>query len=480
MLIKRGFISALLLVGLCTSGMARVSWYTPGEYRLYTYLTDGFSLSDEQRMSEQNWGRHRLRLKPSMEVGSVSVLMELDVLSGQIFGTTHTVGERFEERRHVELGNSYDGWTTLEPRQIWVEIKGPFLTIRLGQMKSAWGLGLLSDEMDWRRPSFVQSLREKWNGDLVDQLEVDVRPFARSRSDGWSGFRLSLAVGSTFQDEHAALLDGGDAYNFAMSMLVPLDAVTGGVRVQRKVATKSSGEVVDYTTVQSFARWVQPILRLGSTLFLEGEFVYQKAAVQETADLEALDEMIFESYGVVAALEYVVNCPQVGVRLEGGVSSGDGGTKGESVMHFDPDFAPSVLALPIVERWLSARYAEQLVSLYGDLPTGDSLIPSDGSLRSMGYLRLASTWRYGRLESTLASTWLWRTGDLQTAIDGEETLSMGRRGFVGSEVAGLAMVDIDRNGGFRLGARWASFFSQQVSNLAPVISQTSVQSEWRW
>ena len=125
------------------------------------YLFDRrLPLSASRELAQQSWARHRLRLQPSMEVGSISVQMELDVLSGQVFGTTHTVGAAFEERRHTELGNPYAGWTTLEPRQMWIEIKGPFLSIRFGQMKSAWGLGLLSDEMDWRQKSFVGDLRK--------------------------------------------------------------------------------------------------------------------------------------------------------------------------------------------------------------------------------------------------------------------------------------------------------------------------------
>ena len=227
--------SVLIVMVLAGTSTARVSWYTPGEYRLYSYLVDQIPVAESRTLPKQNWGRHRLRLQPSMEVGSVSVLMELDVLSGQVFGTTHTIGQAFEERRHVELGNAYDGWTTLEPRQVWIEVKGPFLTIRFGQMKSEWGLGVLSDEMDWRQDGFVESLREQWNGDLVDQIEIDVRPFARSRADGWSGFRLSLAVGSTYQDEHAALLDDSEAYNLTGSVLLPLDTVTSGMRLQRKL-----------------------------------------------------------------------------------------------------------------------------------------------------------------------------------------------------------------------------------------------------
>ena len=60
-----------------------------------------------------------------------------------------------------------------------------------------------------------------------------------------------------------------------------------------------------------------------------------------------------------------MNCPQVGLRIEGGASTGDGGTVAGNVFHFDPDYAPSVVALPIVDRWLAAHHADELLARDG-------------------------------------------------------------------------------------------------------------------
>jgi len=129
---------------------------------------------------------------------------------------------------------------------------------------------------------------------------------------------------------------------------------------------------------------------------------------------------------------------------------------------------------------LSAHYAESLQAEDGEMPTGDSLIPSDGGLRSMAYARLASTWRFRRIESTVVSSWLWRTGDLKSSLAGEETLSIGSKAFVGTELAASGMVDVEKSGAFRVGARWASFFPSNVGSLETPISLTSLRSEWVW
>ena len=411
-------LSPLLLLPLVClfveTSEARVSWSTGGEYRLMSYLNDAFQLSDDAALAAQDWGRHRLRLKPSMEVGIVSVHLEIDVLTGQTFGTTHDVGSGILERRHVDRSNGYDGWTTLEPRLAWFEIKGPLLSLRLGQMQSRWGLGIQSDAIEWKRPNFVSTMVEQWNGDLTDQIEVEFRPLANLSTDALSRFSLIFSVGSVYQDEYAALLDDGEAYRFSSSARIPLDNLEIGLRAQRQLVTKPDDEVLDLKSTGGFVRWAEPLLGLGSVFVFESEAVFQTVSMRESSDLEASPSEEFEGYGMVLAAEYFVLCPQVGLRLEGGISRGDGGTSADSVYHMDPDFKPSVLALPVVERWLSAHYSKRQVVVDSLSAGARTMLPSDGSVRSMAYSTMKASWRYARFMLTGAGTLLWRTGDLET------------------------------------------------------------------
>mgnify|MGYP001305769882 CR=1 FL=1 len=450
---------------------ARVSWHTSGEYRLMTYLTDSFRLSDEDVIAKQNWARHRLRLRPEMEVGIVSVHLELDVLTGQVFGTTHEFGSGILERRHVDRSNGYDGWTTLEPRLAWMEIKGPLLSLRLGQMESRWGMGLQSDVMKWKRPGFVPSMNASWNGDLFDQLEVEFRPLSNIRTDGWGRFSLTFGVGSVYQDEYAALLDDGDAYRFSTSARLPFDDLEIGVRTQRTLVTKVDDEVVDYLSTGGFVRWAEPLLALDAMFILESEAVYQSVNVRENSTLSDAPAESFAGYAFAIASELFGNCPQLGIRLEGGLSSGDGGQSADSVYHMDPDFKPTVMALPVIERWLTANYSRS-PAVQATLSEGArTMMPSDGGLRSMAYGSIRGAWRYSRLMITSATTLLWRLGALKSVAGTAETLSVGNAGFVGTEWATLVMHDLGDalEPGWRIGARWASFFPEGVGILSKPI-----------
>lgn len=473
----------LIFVGfLWSAAEARVSWHTSGEFRLMSYLTEGFRLSEDDAIAKQNWGRHRLRIRPDMEVGIVSVHLELDILTGQIFGTRHNVGDGISERRHVDRSDGYDGWTTLEPRLAWIEIKGPLLSLRLGQMQSRWGLGLQSDVMEWKRPNFVPSMSETWNGDLLDQIEVEFRPLSNARTDGWGRFSLTFGVGSVYQDEHAALLDDGEAYRFNSSARLPFDNLEIGFRVQRKLVSKVDDEVVDYTSSGGFVRWAEPLLALDSVFVLESEAVYQTASIRLNSSVVDTPAESFSGYAFVVASEFFSNCPQLGLRIEGGLSSGQGGVNGDSVFHLDPDFKPTVVALPVVERWLSAHYAKSAAVIDVVSQGSRAMLPSDGSLRSMAYTSIRSAWQYSRLMATSAATFLWRTGALSSVESSNETLSIGRAAFVGTEVAGLAMYNLGSalEPGWRIGLRWASFFPDGLPVLADPIHQSSFRTEVNW
>ena len=119
---------------------ARVRWSTPGSYRLRVAGLSAFDLDASGTDTGQRVrGRHRLRIDPTIELGPVTVYLQVDVLTGQIFGDVNTVGARFVERRHGEPDDRYDGWTTVEPRQAWLELDIRSLRVEAGQMASGWG-----------------------------------------------------------------------------------------------------------------------------------------------------------------------------------------------------------------------------------------------------------------------------------------------------------------------------------------------------
>ena len=63
----------------------------------------------------------------------MSVYIELDVLTGQIFGTTSEIGSSFTLRSESDPDDAYDGWTTVQPRQAWFSVSYPWVDLKLGQ-----------------------------------------------------------------------------------------------------------------------------------------------------------------------------------------------------------------------------------------------------------------------------------------------------------------------------------------------------------
>ncbi len=111
---------AALAVALCaTSAQARVSWSTPGSYRIDTRLFNADLVDQDNTL----YGMHRLRIDPRIEVGPFLLRLEVDVLTGQFFGDTDSTGERFVPGWRGNPERSYDGWTTVEPRLGWVELE---------------------------------------------------------------------------------------------------------------------------------------------------------------------------------------------------------------------------------------------------------------------------------------------------------------------------------------------------------------------
>jgi hypothetical protein len=83
---------------------------------------------------------------------------------------------------------------------------------------------------------------------------------------------------------------------------------------------------------------------------------------------------------------------------------------------------------------------------------------------------------------TSATTFLWRMGALLPMDGSTETLSIGKAGFVGTEWATLVMHDLGDalEPGWRIGARWASFFPEGVGILSKPIYQSSLRTEISW
>ncbi|MEZ4467814.1 MAG: hypothetical protein R3F43_26060 [bacterium] len=109
------------------------------------------------------------------------------MLIGQIFGDTNTARARSVERRYGNPERSTAGWTTVEPRMLWIDWQWDWGYLQAGQLGADFGLGLVDHdglEPEAEEERFLERFGDVIAGDLVDRLLVAVRPLAPVSSRG--------------------------------------------------------------------------------------------------------------------------------------------------------------------------------------------------------------------------------------------------------------------------------------------------------
>ncbi|MCB9527708.1 MAG: hypothetical protein H6701_04795 [Myxococcales bacterium] len=421
-------LTALALVVLAGAAEARVRWSTPGAYRLRVTGLSPFALDARGGDSGQRYlGEHRLRIQPMIEAGPVFVQMEIDVLTGQVFGDPLAVGAAFAERRHGDPQDPYDGWTTVEPRQLWAEVATPYATLRLGQMGSHWGMGLLdNDGEDERDDRWVQRLGDKHNGDLVDRALVSVRPLRPFTHGAFGDAVLSVGGDHVWEDELASALQGDTAWRIVGSLVWPGDELTAGVYAVHRMQEDEAGETMTRTAVDLHAQWLLPLFLIGADVRLQGEVVGLFGETDKVRPATSPEGVELVGLGWATRAEIAWRCPRVATGIEVGYASGDGDPDDDEwrTMSFDPDFRVGLVLFPDVLRLISLRSAERIAdpARVGVPPGGADLLPTDGSVQNALYLNPGVTWRPGRWTLTAMAVLAWAA---EPFLDPFETFEAG-------------------------------------------------------
>lgn len=422
-------IAALItLTGLAAVAEARVRWSTPGAYRLRLAGISAFPLDAQQTDSgQQLFAEHRLRINPTIEAGPLSVFIEIDVLTGQIFGDTLAVGTAFVERRHGDPTRWYDGWTTVEPRQAWFELQLPWFDFEFGQMGADWGMGLLDDDgQDKSDDTWVERLGDKRNGDLVDRALISVRPL-RSFTHGPLGDAvLSVGGDHVWQDDLASALAGDTAWRLVGSLWWPGDALSGGLYAVHRWQTDDNGDETSRTAIDAHLRLNLPLFLLGAEVRVEGELVGvfgETNALRPATSPAGVDLL---GLGWAARAETAWRCPRIAAALEVGYASGDADPDdGEwRAFTFDPDFRVGLVLFPDVLRLISLRSAERAADpeRVGIAQAGADWLPTDGAVRNALYVSPGVTWRPGRWTLTGMAVLAWGS---EPFVDPFETFEAG-------------------------------------------------------
>jgi hypothetical protein len=441
---------------------ARVRWSTPGSYRLRVAGLSAFDLDASGTDTGQRVrGRHRLRIDPTIELGPVTVYLQIDVLTGQVFGDVNPVGARFVERRHGEPDDRYDGWTTVEPRQAWLELDTRYLRVEAGQMASGWGMGLLAgdgeDDAATERNRWVERFGDRWSGDLVQRLTVATRPLAFFQHGKASDVLVGVGIDQVYQDDQASLLDDDSALELLGFVVYPGEEVTAGAHVVHRRQDDRDGDSLVSTAIDLHGRWTLPLYMVGADLRLMAEGVLVLGETDRLRPAGSPEGVDLLQLGWAARGEMSWRCPRVALGVEVGYASGDADPDDgdHKAFTFDPDHRVGFVLFQDVLRLITLRGAERLAdpAQVGVVPAGAEQLPTDGAVRNAWYVFPGVTWRPGPWQLTAAAMAAWAA---QPFLDPAATYEAGglarnHRGrpaqrFYGAEALGAAHYGLELPG----------------------------------
>ena len=449
-------LPVMLLLAVSTAD-ARVRWTTPGSYRFRSITLGDVALDPEGTVTGKRiWGEHRLRIDPTIEVGPVEVHIQVDVLTGQTFGDTHSVGDAFVARRYGDPERRFDGWTTVEPRMAWVEMDLEWLQVEAGQLGAHWGMGLLEHDGNDRvgvagvAPStdvWVAPLADLRSGDIYQRLRVATTPFAALSHADWADLVFALGADHVWQDADASFLDDDSAVRLFGSLFYPGERLFVGLHTVHRAQTDRDGDTLSVTAFDAYGRFEAPLYLLRARMRLQGEALLRVGDTDRHRPGGRAAGVDLLQLGWAARGEIAWRCPRLALGLEGGYASGDAdpddGDKRD--LTFDPDHRVGFILFPDVLRLVTLRGAERVgdPTRVGVPEAGAEQLPTDGAVRNAVYVAPAATWRPGAWRLGLHSLFAWAA---EPFVDPFETFAAGGSGrnhrggaaesFYGFEVAG--------------------------------------------
>ncbi|HUT54485.1 MAG TPA: hypothetical protein VM658_13935 [bacterium] len=392
---KRSMIKALvvgsaLLVLALRPGPARseTSFDMPGELRYrINWLTD-FGVNENGReLSRKYWEESRLRLSPSLKVGdNLAFYGQADFFSGRLNGD-------YARLRYDYANWPYDGrddYKDAEVRQLWMNWQSPAGILRVGQMSSQWGLGLLSNDGENRLNEFGDS----YMGDLYQRVLFATKPLAIFNQSDLAD-RLVLAVGYdvVWRDENAVYQDGdrGSQWVFSSFYDDP-DHLFTGVYVALRNQEDDDGDKVKATAYDLYFNWKSRAEDNGPQLSLGFEGIILKGWTDRVILETSPKQLDLDAIGGVVRTG--LTFPDSGFRLgfEAGYASGDANSYDQTnyALSFDPDYNVGIVLFQEVMSTLTAYQPEPLADpMKVNVPQkGIDQLPGDGAVTNAVYQNL--------------------------------------------------------------------------------------------
>jgi len=378
-----GIIVSLLLV----TNLYGLNWNIEFEYRFrQNYLSDIPVNESGGELNQNLFGENRLRISPylSLDDLKMKVLAEADFLTGLNYGD-----EPYTDFRFAEIPrNNRDGISKIDFRQLYFQWLTPYGLLKIGQMTSEWGYGIMANG-----GSEENLFGDSYLGDLVDRVEFVTTPFALlGDSDVLKNLYIAIGGDFVYRDDLGSVLEGDKAFQGIFAGLYRDESYSGGYyiayRNQKDNAGNGEYEILEGTGYDIFFS-AKP--RLGENVFIEAGFegVILTGRTTMLLNYNNRNGVKVKSGGAVARVGF--DFKDYGIRplFETGVASGDGNLNDGTLYayKFDPNYNVGIVLFDEVLNAVTASSAERAgdPEKLGSPPPGVKLLPSNGSITNAVY-----------------------------------------------------------------------------------------------
>lgn len=363
----------------------------------------------------------RLRLMPEIVVDTLKVVAGIDLLLGNYYGkrdeirdsveSFHPTAESVPPEFRVADGLGLSSESRLDLRYLYVEYGTDVGLLRLGQMGSNWGLGILANDGS-RTPTFG----EPRSGDVVERLQFITTPFVALSSALWAE-RTIVAIGAdvVLRDEHGWLKLGERAIQGVVAVLYRrAEDRMAGLYVAYRHQDDRAGTKTRAVATDLYATWKRP---LGDrfSLVASGEAVLVNGQTTRILSSAGAPVAVL-ALGAVGRVGIAEESGRFGADVEVGYASGDNDTGDELTRRFkfDPEYKVGLVLFDRVLARSTAQGAARVADPRRGLPPlGIAQLPTGGAVSGAAYL--ASTLRYrsrAGLGVNLLVMYAEATGDL--------------------------------------------------------------------
>ena len=335
--------------------------------------------------------RARIRYNPHK---TVSLVAEVDLFSGNLYGDTSSLGSDFLLAPDERLDFT-DPLAMAQLRQAYVHWQSPIGVFRLGQQASHFGLGILanggSDEGHdvFDDPQF---------GDLVERVVYVTKPLKPLMTGSFADSFLFIGgFDLVFRDDNANLIDGDIAMQGVFSLMYKTKPLTAGVYFAIREQEDSDGDTLSVQAYDAFFQFKHDFKTLNARLTIGAEAAMIRGESTRAMYEQAPDGVEVQGMGAAFQLSCELRDWGLEARYEAGYASGDNDRNDDLVRSFtfDPDYHVGMILFQEVMGRITANTVETLrdPARMGQPPKGVELVATDGAITNAIYLNHVLRWK---------------------------------------------------------------------------------------